>query len=106
MDDPIATLDLVRIKPDHSRGPIHVSIGRPRPDGKGAWGCSIFVDGIDTQERTIYGDNSMQALCLALGMIRFYLKEELRSGNRLVYSSGDDDFDVDLTFGVNIGNPR
>ena len=106
MNDPIATLELVRVNPDNLRDPIHASIGRPQPDGKGAWGCSIFVNGIDAQERTIYGDDSMQALCLALGMIRFYLKEELRLGNRLVYSSGDDDFDVDVTFGVNVGNPR
>jgi len=107
MNDAIARLELVEIKPDSTRNPIRVSIGRPYADGKGAWACAILLEGLDSKERTIYGENSMQALCLALGMIRFHLSEALRLGNRLVYAGedADCDCDVDVLFGLNIGKP-
>ena len=101
---PIASLELVQINPDGARRPILVSIARPQPDNKGAWACPMFVDGLDSQERTIYGENSMQALCQAIGMTRFHLKEALRMGNRLVWSGEDSNFDIDVIFGVLLGD--
>ena len=103
MNDPIASQKLVQIKPDGARTPVLVSIGRPQPDNKGAWACPMFVEGLDSQERIIHGESSMQALCLAIGMSRFYLKEALRMGNRLVDSGEDSNFDIDVVFGVRIG---
>lgn len=98
MDDLIASLELVALRPDGVRKPIHVQVGRPHPDGKGTWACPIFTEGLDDKPRNIYGEDSMQALCLALRMVRFHLAEVLRCGSRLVYPNEDSDFALDAYF--------
>ncbi len=98
MDAPIASLNLVEVAPEGTRTPIHIEVGRPHPDGRGAWACPILVDGLDSKPRSIYGEDSLQALCLGLRLVRTHLKGVLERGSRLVQSDDDIEFPLDAYF--------
>jgi|ERR1043166_150465 hypothetical protein len=98
MDTPVASLKLVEVAPGATRTPIHIQIGCPHPDGRGAWACAIFVEGLDSKPRNIYGEDSLQALCLGLRIVRAYLEGVLERGHRLVDPDDDSDFSLNNYF--------
>jgi len=98
MDAPVASLKLIEVAPSGTRAPIHVKVGCPHPDNRGAWACPILVDGLDSKPRDIYGEDSLQALWLGLRLVRTHLEEVLERGNRLVHSDDGSEFLLDTYF--------
>jgi hypothetical protein len=98
MDAPVASLKLVEIAPSGTRTPIHIEVGQPHLDGRGAWACSIRADGLDSKSRDIYGEDSLQALCLGLRLVRTHLEGVLERGSRLVHSDDGSEFPLDAYF--------
>jgi len=98
MDAPIASLKLIEIAPGGTRTPIHVQIGCPRPDGRGAWACAILLGRLDSKPRVVYGEDSLQALCLALRLVRAQLEGVLERGHRLVDADDGGDFALETYF--------
>ena len=98
MNSPAAKLDLVEVAPNGSRIPMRVELGQPRPDGRGARACPVMVDGFDRLSKDIYGEDSLQALCLALRIVRLHLELPLERGSRLVYSDGSGNFSMHTYF--------
>ena len=98
MDAPVASLKLVEVAPSGRRTPINVEVGRPHPDSRGAWACPVLVDGLDSKPRDIYGEDSLQALCLGLRLVRTHLEGVLERGSRLVYSDEGTEFPIDAYF--------
>ena len=98
MDSPVASLNLVEVAPSATRTPIHVEVGCPHRDGRGAWACSILVDGLDSKPRDIYGEDSLQALCLGLRLVGTHLEGVLERGSRLIHSDDGSEFPLDAYF--------
>lgn len=98
MDFPMATLELVEITSADTRRPIRIEVGRPHPDGRGAWACSVLAQGLDAKVREIYGEDSFQALCLAIRHVHTYLKCVLEQGSRLVHVDGAGEFSLEAYF--------
>ncbi|MCI0748044.1 MAG: DUF4288 domain-containing protein [Verrucomicrobia subdivision 3 bacterium] len=98
MDAPVASLKLVEVAPSGTRTPIHVEIGCPRPDRRGSWACAIRVAGLDSKPRDIYGEDSLQALCLGLRFVRTHLEGVLERGNRLVVADDGSAFPLEAYF--------
>src|SRR5207247_9007237 len=98
MESPIATLELVEVAADGSRIPLRIELGQPRPDGRGAWACLVSVDGYDRHAKDTYGEDSLQALCLAMRMGRLRLYCALERGSRLVHSDQDPDSPLEAYF--------
>ena len=82
--NPIATLELMEIRPDGERRPIRAQVGAPHYDERGSWACPVLLTSIDETVKEIHGEDSMQALCLALGFINTMLESLTREGSRLV----------------------
>ncbi|HWQ93670.1 MAG TPA: hypothetical protein VN673_18555 [Clostridia bacterium] len=105
----IATLELMEIRPDGERRPIRAEVGAPRYDQRGSWACPVLLTGIDGAIKEIHGEDSMQALCLALGFIHTRLYSLLQQGSRLINpldvpdSPSDPDFSLQAYF-ANLGN--
>lgn len=96
--DSIATLDLAEIAATGRRTSIRVEIGRPHPDPRGGWACPVLVDGLDGKVRDIFGEDSLQALCLGLRIVRVHLACVLERGSRLVDARDDSDFPLEVYF--------
>jgi hypothetical protein len=92
MNSPIATLELVEVTASGSRIPMRVEIGQPHPDDRGGWACSVAVEGYDCYTKDIFGEDSMQALCLGLQMVRLHLELALARDSRLVDPVEDTEF--------------
>ncbi len=80
MGSPVAILELVEVAADGSRTPLRIELGQPRPDGRGAWACLVSLDGDDRHAKEIYGEDSLQSLCLGLRMVRLHLECAIFTG--------------------------
>ncbi len=99
--DAIATLDLVELTSSGKRSFVRVEVGRPRLNDQGSWACPVLISTIDEKVRDIQGEDSMQALCLALSFAHDMLQSVLNRGSRLLYPQEETDFALDAYFGEN-----
>jgi hypothetical protein len=83
VDSPIGALSLVMVNPTGRRVAIRVEVGRPKQE-RGAWRCPVLVAGIDDTVRYTCGEDSLQALCLALRRVGFHLQSAVDAGNQLM----------------------
>jgi len=68
--------------------PITIEVGRPyRGEGPDEWICSLKIDPLHRPQK-IHGEGSLQALCLALSMLRFLLKGFIEDGG--TWAPGED----------------
>jgi hypothetical protein len=96
MESPIATVELVEITSNGSRIPLRIEIGQPRQDRGGVWACLVSVEGYDCHAKNIYGEGSLQALCLGMRMVRHHLDCALNRGSRIVDPDESEDRDFPL----------
>jgi uncharacterized protein DUF6968 len=103
VDQPIATLSLLgRLADTQKEFPVQVSIGKPYSRDNGSWACPVELEGIHDRIADIVGDDSLQALCLAVQFAGKLLAAFLQRGGRL-RSSGDDPedwFPLEAYFGA------
>lgn len=102
MDDPVATLQLVEVSPNGQRVPAKVQIGKPFREANGSWACPILIATGDERIRHIRGEDSMQALSLAVRFVGGTLQSARDRGGRLPCQgegSEDGDFPLNAYFG-------
>jgi hypothetical protein len=80
------------VSKDGSIEPVMVRIGKPQRTADENWACTYQIMG-ETIERTraIYGEDSMQALLLALSTIRAEMEAEARTTGRSLAWVGERD---------------
>ncbi|UTY59971.1 hypothetical protein [Massilia sp. erpn] len=104
MPDPefIASHALLRRGESGEQAEINIQIGRPYP-ADGAWACALVVD---ERYPDIYGDTSLQALCLAVSLASRRLREMLKAGEILSHPDSPevrlDAEALDALFGSNL----
>lgn len=87
----IASLDLVAVHRDGIRVPVSLRVGAPARVSPGEWSCAIRLDGLHDGLTTMRGEDSVQALCLALGLAATLLRDFVGRGGRLVYAQANED---------------
>jgi hypothetical protein len=69
--------------------PVRIYVRAPYDLNEGgAWGCYCHIEGLLDKERRACGEGSMQALCLALVMLKIELRFHEARGGRF-YHTGD-----------------
>ena len=95
MSQPVATLEVFGNLGDAPKFPIRVSLFAPvLAETPSTFTCLVEVLPLDSKARAIYGEGSMQALCLAARHAIQSLATFVEQGGRLTYANSDDDFDV------------
>src|SRR5690349_18657729 len=98
MDNPVATLQLVEVWPNGQRVPAQVQIGMPFREDNGSWGCPILITTVNERIHLMHGEDSMQALCLAVRFAGQMLQLVIDRGGRLrCTGEGPDEGDFPLT---------
>jgi hypothetical protein len=87
----IAALDLVAAPAPGERIPLALRVGAPREIADGVWECVVRLDGLYDDLVRMQGADSVQALCLALGLAATLLRTFVQSGGRLFYAVDGDD---------------
>lgn len=72
---------------------ITVNVGTPYYADSGAWACPVSLDGFDGRSLDIFGDSSLQALCLALSLVEKRLGHMLAANETLLYPEDRSRFD-------------
>ncbi len=93
----IAEEKLVCLWPDGRRIGLHVRIGRPYVVDDLEARCPVAPDGLHGDLRDVSGGSSLQALVLALRLVRTLLRDVVdRGGKILLEGEGADDTGIDL----------
>jgi hypothetical protein len=88
--DLVASMQLLAVDPEGGEHRFLVGVGRPHRQATGKWACPTLTH--DAQEaRPIYGEHSLQALCLGLSHVRLRLEAFLDQGGRLFRPDGRDE---------------
>ena len=83
--DPVATQELLWVHKDGKEVIITARIGRPYRVDDDAWACPSELYGVENQYADMKGVGSMQALGLAMGLIKMRLGHLLEDGESLYY---------------------
>lgn len=96
----IATLELVALHADGRRIPVALRLSAPEQAATGEWRCMLRLDGLVDDLPPVSGDDSVQALCLALLLAARLLRSFVASGGRLLDPlDGDEEWPLDAYFG-------
>lgn len=87
LDNPIAQQTWLCVHPDGSESIVTAKVGTPYLADRTMWKCPAALDGIDGQYADIAGEGSMQALGLALRLIRTRLSHAIEGGATLYFSA-------------------
>ncbi len=68
---------------------IELQVGTPYQPETGEWACPVALNGLYEQLREICGDNSFQAICLAIRLAQEMLTDFREKGGKLLVD-GDD----------------
>lgn len=102
MNDPIATQDLIFEKSSNGKFPVSIKIGTPYEvkDGNGTdfARCPVLIKGLDKKTHDVAGDNTFQALTLAIAHVRNMLQYFVEDGGKIYYKDGITEFDFSSYF--------
>lgn len=88
IDDVIAECRLLARDRAGVETPVTIQIGRPVQHAEHAE-CPVFVNGLDDQVRKIYGEDTLQALVLAIRFARSLVEIRQEQGLQICDSEGD-----------------
>jgi len=96
----IARLELVALHANGRRVPFALRLDAPERMQTGEWRCALHLDGLVDELGPVSGDDSVQALCLALLLAARLLRRFRAGGGRLLDPlGGDDDWPLEAYFG-------
>jgi hypothetical protein len=77
---------------------ITVWIGTPTQEPTGEWCCPAGLDGLHDGLGAMHGDDALQSLCLAMGLVAALLRDHVAAGGQLHYVGGEE-FPLEAYFG-------
>ena len=83
-DADIASLDLLAVHANGTRTRVEFRIGAPEQISLDEWRCEVRLDGLHDALHPMHGADSVQALCLALGLAGKLLRDFVARGGRLL----------------------
>src|SRR6266542_3812145 len=103
MQDEVASTILTAVKPTGERKEVRIAIARPVQTSHGDWSCQVVGGDLIRGPRVgVIGIDSLQALCLAIALVRSQLHEFLGKGGRLLHvddAGEDSEFPISAIFG-------
>ncbi|NOU35894.1 MAG: hypothetical protein HOO88_03885 [Kiritimatiellaceae bacterium] len=88
--------NLELISRNGARTPFSIEIGIPVKDD-GCWCCPVNIPGLhDLTIRGVCGEDAVQSLCLAIGLVKKLLTTSIETGARIVEVGSDIDWPMDV----------
>ena len=75
---------------------LHIEIHQPELTEHGSWRCAARIAGLHDELHPVEGEDSVQALTLALGLVKRLLQAQRSAGRRLLMADDDDGDDIDF----------
>src|SRR4051812_30156162 len=100
MDDPLAETKIQCVAASGESFTSPLRVYPPRREDRGMWSCAVSMGDLLREDQPLFGEDSLQALCLALSFARSRLQDFVARGGRLVIPGTEDDFSIDACFGT------
>lgn len=87
VNDPVATREFECVSPEGERWFCTVSVGRPTrvsAETNSGWRCPIALP-LEDSTPAVFGDDSWQALSLAMSFVHLRLADFIQRGGKLYY---------------------
>jgi hypothetical protein len=84
----VASSEYVFRFPDGSERTVRLRVGRPYADGEKAWACPVELSGFERRYPDIVGEDSLQALSLALTLTWRRLQDFVDKGGTVLDREG------------------
>jgi hypothetical protein len=81
-----ASCDLVFQSTDGAKRPVRVRVGKPYRESPLIWRCPAEIRGFEGRYADLAGVDSMQALCLALALVRFRIEDFIDRGGKVLHT--------------------
>jgi hypothetical protein len=104
VSEPIAEEKLIAVHRSGQRVEVTARVGRPYPVGRDEWACPVSLAGLRERLHDVHGASSLQALCLAVSLVRQLLTYFVQDGGQLRHHDSDHAFEIAATFS-RIGGP-
>ena len=100
MHEIIARRKLIAVSGSGERFPLTIELGRPiaTKDPDRNWECQLSITPLMHRPLNVGGYDALQALCLAISLAHFHLREFLQAGGRLTYPDSGEEFTLDDPF--------
>ena len=82
---------------------VRLRVGKPYLVKPGEWACPVELSGFEARYPDIRGSDSMQALCLAIALVRARLGDFLAKGGKVLHPQDRSEFDPRHTWGASGG---
>ena len=92
---------MVAISGSGDRFAIAIELGKPvvKDEANRNWECHLSItEPLMHRPVNVGGYDALQALCLAISLAQFHLREFLKYGGRLLYPDSDEEFILDDPF--------
>ena len=99
MQPTTAMTEFMCVRPTGERVTVTVAVGHPYPTKAGDWACPIEIAGLHGRLKDIIGIDSLQALSLAIRVVRDLLTSFVAGGGRIVDPRTGEDLSLDDQFG-------
>jgi hypothetical protein len=99
--DTILEVEYIAVHPDGSESPLFIRIGRPYLVSVDEWACGLGMAGIYDDLADAHGSDALQALGLAMALLRRLLDGFVERGGRILFKTEREDVPLRATFGDN-----
>ena len=72
---------------------VRLRVGKPYRTPTGEWACPVECRGVEPRYTDIRGEDSLQALCLAISFLRLRVDDIMDRGNRLLHIEDGTEWD-------------
>jgi hypothetical protein len=97
--DEIAVAEMSCVAADGVDFDAGIALGRPYRAPTGEWRCPVAMAGLEEQLPDMAGEDSLQALCMALSTVRALLEHFTEQGGQLFHRGTRSPFEIPATFG-------
>lgn len=99
---PIANITIKAVGADGETFPLDIAVGVPFvSEPHGTWACPLTLHPLWSKPNEVAGEDSLQALCLALRVARSMLDSFCEDGGQLLFNDGTP-FPLDTYFGATL----
>ena len=98
MLDEVASTEVLCLAADGREFGARIAVGRPYRATTGEWRCPVAMSGLEERLPDMAGEDSLQALCMALSTVRALLEHFVEQGGQLLYRDGRSPFNIAVTF--------
>jgi hypothetical protein len=77
---------------------VRIEIGRPYQATSGEWACPVSIHGLHPDLPAVRGEDSLQALALALDLVRKLLHQAVERGSSFQYPGTAEEVPVEAYF--------